>query len=440
MDLSNALDLSKTKFGVMLKGLLHGYKPAKNVSFAQGGYNLIVIGASVDGTEAYVKSVLKAPECPENVLCMGADYVFSDKYHVDLHGYIIFLPELIYINDGGIGQILYTLEKIERALTENSDYHLLFGPRTSEYIVTHSYKRWINNDAAFHEFDYNKPPEGLVFDAAKFSEYGALYRKGQNNLHQESYPILFPVIKAKSVIFDIDLEQFSNEHIAHMLLRCQSVNPNLKRWVHKRIAVRLFELHNSNLMPDFVFREHDDRDHQDRDVLEWPLPVEDEDPAQENEPNFVPECKQEPAQKPIGAAWTDRQTPDTFGVEHKVLDELAEKGVPISVRTFDATGERAVDTLTVLEGKGVPTSLLPHQMPPLTDTGVGNGRTVMRLELPADASLEDIDAMHKAFLEGDKIPGKITVCEDDAIAEDNAATPGPMPDCDECLRLDSPKD
>lgn len=397
MDLSNALDLNKTKFGVMLKGLLHGYKPAKNVAFAQGGYNLIVIGASVDGTEAYVKSVLKAPECPENVLCMGADYVFSDNYHVDLHGYIIFLPELIYINDGGIGQILYTLEKIERSLTENSDYHLLFGPRTSEYIVAHSYKRWINNDAAFHEFDYNKPPEGLVFDAAKFSEYGALYRKGQNNLHQESYPILFPVIKAKSVIFDIDLEQFSNEHIAHMLLRCQSVNPNLKRWVHKRLAVRLFELHNSNLMPDFVCREHDDRDHQDRDVLEWPLPVEDEDPAQGNDPIFVPECKQEPER-------------------------------------------RAVDTLTVLEGKGVPSPLLPHQMPPLADTGVGNGRTVMRLELPADASLEDIDNMHKAFLEGDKGPGMVTVCEGGAIAEDNAATPGPMPDCDEDLRLDSPKD
>lgn len=418
MDLSNALDLSKTKFGVMLKGLLHGYKPAKNVSFAQGGYNLIVIGASVDGTEAYVKSVLKAPECPENVLCMGADYVFSDKYHVDLHGYIIFLPELIYINDGGIGQILYTLEKIERALTENSDYHLLFGPRTSEYIVTHSYKRWINNDAAFHEFDYNKPPEGLVFDAAKFSEYGALYRKGQNNLHQESYPILFPVIKAKSVIFDIDLEQFSNEHIAHMLLRCQSVNPNLKRWVHKRIAVRLFELHNSNLMPDFICREHDDRDHQDRDVLEWPLPVEDEDPAQENEPNFVPECKQEPVQKPIGAASTLAQV-NAVGVS--------------SVRASS-------HTLTVLEGKGVPSPLLPHQVPPLTDTACGPGRTVMRLELPADASLEDIDAMHKAFLEGDKIPGKVTVCEAGAITEDSAATPGPMPDCDEDLRLDSPKD
>lgn len=400
MDLSNALDLSKTKFGVMLKGLLHGYKPAKNVSFAQGGYNLIVIGASVDGTEAYVKSVLKTPECPENVLCMGADYVFSDQYHVDLHGYIIFLPELIYLNDGGIGQILYTLEKIERALTENSDYHLLFGPRTSEYIVTHSYKRWINNDAAFHEFDYNKPPEGLVFDAAKFSEYGALYRKGQNNLHQESYPIMFPVIKAKSVIFDIDLEQFSAEHIAHMLLRCQSVNPNLKRWVHKRIAVRLFELHNSNLMPDFVFREHDDRDHQDRDVLEWPMPAEDEDPAQENEPNFVPECKQEPVQKPIGAASTLSQ-----------------------VNAVGASSVRA-DTLTVLEGKGVPSPLLPHQMPPLTDTGVGNGRTVMRLELPDDTTAQDVDQMAKMFHN----------------AGVDACAPGPLPDCDEDLRLDSPKD
>lgn len=399
MDLSNALDLSKTKFGVMLKGLLHGYKPAKNVSFAQGGYNLIVIGASVDGTEAYVKSVLKAPECPENVLCMGADYVFSDKYHVDLHGYIIFLPELIYINDGGIGQILYTLEKIERALTENSDYHLLFGPRTSEYIVTHSYKRWINNDAAFHEFDYNKPPEGLVFDAAKFSEYGALYRKGQNNLHQESYPILFPVIKAKSVIFDIDLEQFSNEHIAHMLLRCQSVNPNLKRWVHKRIAVRLFELHNSNKCPDFICREHDDRSHQDRDVLEWPMPVEDEDPEQENEPNFVPECKQEPVQKPIGAAST--------------LAQVSSVGV---------------------------SSLLPHQRHPMDDTGVGPGRTVMRLELPADASLSDIDAMHKAFLESDKVPGKIAVCEEGVLSDTDAATPGIAPDWNEDTVLDSPKD
>lgn len=417
LKLIDALDLSKAKFGVMLKGLLHGYKPAKNTSFATGGYNMIVVGASIDGTEAYVKSILKSPECPENVLCMGADYVFSDKYEIDLHGYIVFLPELIYLSDRGISQILHTLTKIKRALTPNADAQYLFGPDTAAFIIPHMYKRWLNNDSIFYEFDYNSPPEGLVFDAKKFAEYGALYRKGQNNLHQESYPILFPVIKAKSVIFDIDLEQFADEHIAHMLMRCQSVNPNLKRWVHKRIAARLFELADADKCADFVCREHDDRDHQDRDVLEWPLPVEDEDPAQENEPNFVPECKQEPIQKPIGAASTLAQ-----------------------VNAVGASSVRAVDTLTVLEGKGVPNPLLPHQMPPLTDTACGPGRTVMRLELPADASLEDIDAMHKAFLEGDKVPGKVTVCEGGVIAEDNAATPGPMPDCDEDLRLDSPKD
>lgn len=427
LKLIDALDLSKAKFGVMLKGLLHGYKPAKNTSFATGGYNMIVVGASIDGTEAYVKSILKSPECPENVLCMGADYVFSDKYEIDLHGYIVFLPELIYLSDRGISQILYTLTKIKRALTTNADAQYLFGPDTAAFIIPHMYKRWLNNDSIFYEFDYNSPPEGLVFDAKKFAEYGALYRKGQNNLHQESYPILFPVIKAKSVIFDIDLEQFADEHIAHMLMRCQSVNPNLKRWVHKRIAARLFELADADKCADFVCREHDDRDHQDRDVLEWPLPVEDEDPAQENEPNFVPECKQEPVQKPIGAAWTDRQTPDTFGVEHKTLDNHAVLGAASTLDQVNAvcvSSVCAVDTLTVLEGKGVPSSLLPHQMPPLTDTGVGNGRTVMRLELPDDATAQDVDQMAKMFHN----------------AGVGACAPGPLPDCDEDLRLDSPKD
>lgn len=406
MNLSDSLDLNKAKFGVMLKGLLHGYKPAKNVAFATGGYNMIVIGASVDGTTAYVKSVLKS-DCPENVLCIGADYVFSDNYHVDLHGYIVFLPELVYLNDGGISQILHTLEKIERAMTDNSDAQNLFGPGTAAYIVGHMYKRWLNNHAAFHVFDYNKPPEGLVFDAAKFSEYGALYRQGQNNLHQESYPILFPAIKAQSVIFDMDLGQFAVEHIEHILMRCKTVNPNLKRWVHKRLAVRLFELHNSNKCPDFVCREHDDRDHQDRDVLEWPLPVEDEDPAQANEDTLVPECKQEPA-KPIGAANT-LPPADTLGVAHKALDNHEVLG--------------AASTLAQVSSVGV-SSLLPHHRPPLEDIGAGPGRTVMHLNLPDDATAEEVDQMAKMF----------------HSAGVDACAPAPLPDCDEDLRLDSPKD
>lgn len=341
MNLDNSLELSKNKFGVMLKGLLHGYKPAKNVEFATGGYNMIVIGASVDGTTAYVKSVLKS-DCPENVLCIGADYVFSDNYHVDLHGYIVFLPELIYVNDGGISQILHTLEKIDRALTDNSDVQNLFGPNTAVPMIQHMYKRWLGNDAAFNVFDYNKPPEGLVFDAAKFSEYGMLYRKGQNELHQESYPILFPAIKAQSVIFDIDLGQFSEEHIEHMLLRCQTVNPNLKRWVHRDLAIRLFEYHNSGKCPDFVCREHDDRDG-NRDVLSWP------------EPAQVPECKQEPERKPV-------------------------------------------DTLTVLEGKGVPSALLPHQVSQVASASPDNSRTVRIVCLPEDTSPADIDHMASTFL------------------------------------------
>lgn len=365
MNLSDSLDLNKAKFGVMLKGLLHGYKPAKNVAFATGGYNMIVIGASVDGTTAYVKSVLKS-DCPENVLCIGADYVFSDNYHVDLHGYIVFLPELVYLNDGGISQILHTLEKIERAMTDNSDAQNLFGPGTAAYIVGHMYKRWLNNHAAFHVFDYNKPPEGLVFDAAKFSEYGALYRQGQNNLHQESYPILFPAIKAQSVIFDMDLGQFAVEHIEHILMRCKTVNPNLKRWVHKDLAARLFELHNSGKCPDFICREHDDRDG-NRDVLEWPKPVQ------------VPECKQEPAQKPTDDAWTDMPSPDTLGVAHNALDN------------------HAVDTLTVLEGKGVPSALLPHQINAESES-LGAGRTMRIVVLPEDVTPADINHMASTFL------------------------------------------
>lgn len=367
MNLSDSLDLTKAKFGVMLKGLLHGYKPAKNADFATGGYNMIVIGASVDGTTAYVKSVLKS-DCPENVLCIGADYVFSDNYSVDIHGYIVFLPELIYLNDGGISQILYTLEKIERAMTDNSDVQNIFGPSTAVYIVGHMYKRWLSNDAAFNVFDYNEPPEGLVFDAAKFSEYGALYRKGENGLHQESYPILFPAIKAQSVIFDTDLGQFAAEHIAHMLLRCKAVNPNLKRWVHKDLAIRLFELHNSGKCPDFICREHDDRDG-NRDVL-WP------------EPTQVPECKQEPV--------------------NAVLDDLEETGLPIAVRAFDVTCGQAVDTLTALEGKDVPSTLLPHKVGQIDSASPTGGRTVMHLELPVDATLADVGDMAATFLAADE--------------------------------------
>jgi len=275
MRITTGLELNKPKFDVMLKGLLHGYKPAKNVAFATGGYNLILVGTTQDGVTATVKNILKG-ECPENILCIGADYVFGDNWHVDLHGFIIYLPELRFVSDAGMSQILYSLEKIHKAMTEESDVQTYYGPGIMQHVYEHQYKRWFSNEAAFHVFDYNTKPEGdvLVFDAKLFHEYGNLFIKESNALHRQTYPVLFPWIKADAVLFDIDLSQFSDEAFAYMLMRCQSVNPNLRRYVHRDIAKRQFEYHKWLLDTNFhgfLDREFDDRDN-DRDTLTWVNP------------------------------------------------------------------------------------------------------------------------------------------------------------------------
>lgn len=279
MQIPSSLELNKPKFDVTLKGLLHGYKPAKDTgakgskpAFATGGYNLIVIGASVDGTTAYVKNIVKG-DCPDNVLCIGADYVFGDNWPVDLHGFIIYLPELIYVSDGGMSQIMRTLEKMKAAMTEESDVQVYYGPGTMEHVYEHQFKRWLSDEAPFNVFDYNTAPEGenFVFNAKLFVEYGFLFRKERNGLHRQTYPILFPTIKADSVMFDIDLEVFSDIQIAQLLMRCKSVNPNLKRWMHRDLAKRLFEFYRWSAPTDFfgfLDREFDDRDG-DRDTLTW---------------------------------------------------------------------------------------------------------------------------------------------------------------------------
>lgn len=276
MRTANSLELSKPKFDVTLKGLLHGYKPAKGAAYPTGSYNLIVVGASVDGTTAYVKNIIKG-ECPGNVLCIGADYVFGDNWPVDLHGFIVYLPELIYVSDGGMSQIMRTIEKMEKAMTEESDVQIYYGSSVREHIYKHQFQRWLNDDAPFNVFDYNSKPEGetFVFEAKLVNEYGYLFRKENNGLHRQSYPILFPWIKAEAVIFDIDLDVFSDTLLADLIMRCKSVNPNLKRWVHRDLARRLFAFHRWNAPSDFfgfIDREFDDRG-TDRDTLTWVNPM-----------------------------------------------------------------------------------------------------------------------------------------------------------------------
>ena len=277
MRITTGLELSKPKFDVVLKGLLHGYRPVKSESkkqavFEDNALSLIVVGASIAGTTAYINNILKS-ECPDNILCIGADYQLKHAQDLDVQGFIVFLPELLYVSDAGLSQILCSLDHIQSSLTEESDVQTYFGPGIMELIYTHRFNRWRTIDASFHTFDYNSKPEGktLVFNAKLFQEYGNLYIEESNGLHRETYPIYFPRIKAEAVLFDLDLAQFSDEALAYMLLRCKEVNPHVRRYVHIDLAYRQFEfnewLADTNFF-GFTRREDDDRD-TERDVLTW---------------------------------------------------------------------------------------------------------------------------------------------------------------------------
>lgn len=279
MRIISGIELNRRQFDVVLKGLLHGYKPVKSdVKMKQSepaledALNLIVVGASVAGTTAYIKNILKG-DCPDNILCIGADYVLRNDHSIDMDGFIVFLPELLYVSDAGLAQNLTTLERIKRALSPDSEVQTYYGPGTMALMYSHQFNRWLKTEAFFDTFEYNSKPEGrtLVFNAALFQEYGNLYIKESNGLHRETYPIHFPRIEAERVLFDLDLSQFSDAALAHIMLRCQEVNQHVRQYLHIDLAYRQFEfnewLSDSNFF-GFTSREDDDRDTK-RDVLTW---------------------------------------------------------------------------------------------------------------------------------------------------------------------------